>query len=352
MAIYYIIYVFIAFFSFLEAVSVKYRQRLFLLFILWVCLTLFAGLRYDNPDWEAYYDIYKEIVDGSGIGVADVGFNLLCKALSFFSTSPIIMFLVVAGSATAFNLESFKKYSPYFLICVLYYFVHLYVLKEMIQIRAGLASAICLYSIRYLADQRYKRFFLTWLFAVSIHMSAVVWIGVWIFSKRQIAVKALKWLLLLCLCIGLVYPLGQLVKLFAGGIDERLSAYIAYGDSGYAAELGILTNINALKSLAVATVLLFFSDKLKQVSKFFIFMLYAYIAGVCWMMLFNDFAIIGARISNILLCVEPVLISYLAMLLSKNSRLIFVAILVLLTLTMLTLNIGPDKITPYQFYFS
>ncbi len=82
---------------------------MFLLFILWVCLTLFAGLRYDNPDWEAYYDIYKEIVDGSGIGVADVGFNLLCKTLSFFSTSPIIMFLVVAGSATAFNLESFKK---------------------------------------------------------------------------------------------------------------------------------------------------------------------------------------------------------------------------------------------------
>lgn len=150
--------------------------------------------------------------------------------------------------------------------------------------------------------------------------------------------------------IGL--PLGQLVKLFAGGIDERLSAYIAYGDSGYAAELGILTNINVLKSLAVATVLLFFSNRLKQMSKYFIFMLYAYIIGVCWMMLFNDFAIIGARISNILLCVEPVLISYLVVLLSKKSRPVFVAILVLLTLTMLTLNIGPDKITPYQFYFA
>lgn len=87
-------------------------------------------------------------------------------------------------------------------------------------------------------------------------------------------------------------------------------------------------------------------------SKYFIFMLYAYIIGVCWMMLFNDFAIIGARISNILLCVEPVLISYLVVLLSKKSRPVFVAILVLLTLTMLTLNIGPDKITPYQFYFA
>lgn len=352
MAIYYIIYIFIAFFSFLEAISVKYKQRLFLLFILWACLTLFAGLRYDNPDWEAYYDIYKGIADDSGMGVADVGFNLLCKVLSFFSTSPIIMFLVVAGSATAFNLESFKKYSPYFLICVLYYFVHLYVLKEMIQIRAGLASAICLYSVRYLAEQRYKKFLWILLIAVSIHMSAVIWIGVWIFSKQKITVKALQWMLLACLCIGLAYPLGQLVKLFAGGIDERLSAYIAYGDSGYAAELGILTNINVLKSLAVATVLLFFSNRLKQMSKYFIFMLYAYIIGVCWMMLFNDFAIIGARISNILLCVEPVLISYLVVLLSKKSRPVFVVILVLLTLTMLTLNIGPDKITPYQFYFA
>ena len=301
----------------MEAISVKYKQRLFLLFILWACLTLFAGLRYDNPDWEAYYDIYKGIADDSGMGVADVGFNLLCKVLSFFSTSPIIMFLVVAGSATAFNLESFKKYSPYFLICVLYYFVHLYVLKEMIQIRAGLASAICLYSVRYLAEQRYKKFLWILLIAVSIHMSAVIWIGVWIFSKRKITVKALQWMLLACLCIGLAYPLGQLVK-----------------------------------SLAVATVLLFFSNRLKQMSKYFIFMLYAYIIGVCWMMLFNDFAIIGARISNILLCVEPVLISYLVVLLSKKSRPVFVAILVLLTLTMLTLNIGPDKITPYQFYFA
>lgn len=352
MAVYYILYFFLAAFSFLEALSVKRRQRLFVLIALWLCLTLFAGLRCDNADWEAYYEGYVDIAKGGSTGFADLGFNLLCRILSLFSIPPIGMFLFVAGAATALNLNSFKRYSPYFLIAVLYYFVHMYVLKEMIQIRAGLASALCLYSIRFLAERKSKPFWGIWLLALSIHMSAVVWLLVWIVSERQFTVKALKRILSLCLLIGMFYPFGRLLKMFAGGIDERLSAYIAYEDAEFAAEMGIFTNMNTLKSLAVAVVLLFFYDRLKTVSRYFAPLCSAYIAGVCWLMLFNDFAIIGARMSSILLCVEPVLISFLVTLLSKNSRWIFVVILVLLTLAMLTMNMAPDKVTPYQFYFS
>ena len=348
---YYAIFTFLAFLSLAESQSVKRKQRSLLLSGVWLLLTLFAGLRYNNADWNSYFDFYKNIANGSGEGSADIGFNLICLFLSIFSNSPILMFVVVAGTSVALNLNSFKKYSPFFLICVLYYFVHLYVLKEMIQIRGGLASAICLYSIRFLFNRKYKSFWLFWLLALSIHFSVIVWALVGLVYKYQPSLKTLKWTLFICFAVGLICPLGQFIKLLAVGVDARLGAYIAYGDSEYAAALGIFTKINAIKSLIVGIILLYFHDKMKNISPYFSPLLYAYILGVCWLMLFNDFAIIGGRMSGVLLCVEPVLVSYLTILLSKRTKWFFVSILIVVTYTMLSLNVSPDKISPYQFYF-
>ncbi|MFK1716348.1 hypothetical protein ACIXBV_06455 [Bacteroides fragilis] len=60
------------------------------------------------------------MANGSGEGSADIGFNLICLFLSIFSNSPILMFVVVAGTSVALNLNSFKKYSPFFFnLCAL-----------------------------------------------------------------------------------------------------------------------------------------------------------------------------------------------------------------------------------------
>ena len=352
MVIYYVIFSFLAISAVGESLTVKRSQRLLTLGLIWLTLSLFAGLRYDNPDWENYTIMYDQIATGNGFGSLDIGFNLLCKLLSTISTSPVLMFLTVAVLSTGFNLESFKKYSPYFLICVLYYFVHLYVLKDMIQIRAGLASGICLFSIRFLEQKRYRKFLFVWLIAITMHMSAVVWGLVLALHLLKWSRKTLAFALTLCLLIGLVYPLGQVIKIIAGGIDERLDAYISYGDGGYAAELGVFTNMATIKSLLVAGSLLIFYKRLEQINGYFRTLSYAYMAGVCWLLLFNDFAIIGARMSNILFSVEPVLISYLVFLFSKRSRWIVALLLIAITFLMFTLNIDPDKVVPYQFYFS
>lgn len=349
---YYIIFSLLSCCSLSESLCIKRKQRLYLLFVIWLLLTLFAGLRYNNADWGSYYDFYKEIVNGTGEGSADIGFNLICRFLSIFSSNPILMFIVVAGISVALNLNSFKKYSPFFLICVLYYFVHLYVLKEMIQIRGGLASAICLYSVRFLIKKKYKYFWLLWGIALSVHFSVIIWALVGVVYRYRPSKRTLQLVLFTCFIIGIAFPLGQFVKLLATGIDKRLGMYIAFGDSGYAATLGILTNINAIKSLIVAALLLHVHNRIENISSYFTPLLYAYVTGVCWLMLFNDFAIIGGRMSGILLCVEPVLVSFLIVLLSQRTRWAFVVLLIAITYTMLSLNMAPDKISSYQFYFS
>ena len=351
MILYYLIFAMTAILAYLECFNLKRVVRESFLCLLLFILTLFAGLRMGNPDYYVYDEIFKGIAHNQDFASADIGFNFLCWLLSFLSSNSLIMFLSVAGIAVALNLNSFQKYSPLFLVCVLYYFVHLYVLKEMIQIRAGLASAICVYSIRYLIDNKYKKGLLFIGMAMSIHLTSIVWLLVLFVQKYRLSVKALKRFFLISLFIGWVYPLGHLVKLFAGGIDERLSMYIAYGDGGYAATLGIFSNPAAIKSILILLLAFIFCERLK-VHKYFQVVLYAYVIGTCWLMLFNDFAIIGARMSNILLSVEPVLVSYLLLLFSKRCQWLVLTVIVFIAYIMLTLNMTPDKITPYQFYFS
>lgn len=352
MTIYFVIYFLIAGIASFDILCVRKYQRYIIMLFLWLLLTLFAGLRYNNADWGQYVIMFEEAISTYEFTSVDIGFDIISKILGIFTDSPLSLFLFYAATATALNLESFKKYSPYFLICILFYFVHHYVLKEMIQIRAGLASAICLYSIRYLSDNKYKKFFIIWIAAVLVHLSAIIWGITWFCHRYKMTFKTINYIVILSLIIGIVYPFGNLIKLFANGIDERLSAYIAYGDEGYAGSLGIFTNINTLKTMFVFFLISLYHKRLESNSKYFIPIYYAYAAGLSWLMIFNDFAIIGARMSSILFSVEPIIISYIYSLMSHKSRPIFYVLLILVTLTMLYVNMGPNKISEYNFYFS
>lgn len=352
MTIYFVIYFLIAGIASFDILCVRKYQRYIIMIFLWLFLTLFAGLRYNNADWGQYVLMFEEAISTPEFTSVDIGFDFISKFLGLFTNSPLSLFLFYAATATALNLESFKKYSPYFLICILFYFVHHYVLKEMIQIRAGLASAICLYSIRFLSENKYKKFFFVWIIAVTIHLSAVIWGITWFCHRYKMTFKWVNYLVIFSLIIGIVCPFGNLIKLFANGIDERLTAYIAYGDEGYAGTLGIFTNINTLKSMFVFLIISLYYKKLESSSKYFVPIYYAYAAGLSWLMIFNDFAIIGARMSSILFSVEPIVISYIYSLMSYKSRPVFYVILIGITLAMLLVNMGPNKITEYNFYFS
>ncbi|WP_455962980.1 EpsG family protein [Bacteroides bouchesdurhonensis] len=352
---YYFIFVILAFFSFTDVLVVKRSQRLWILLGIWFLLTSFAGLRYNDPDWMGYATFYEQIATGNGEGSADVGFNLLCYFLSLFTSHPLILFVVVASLSVGLNLNSFLKYSPFFLICTLFYFVHLFVLKEMIQIRAGLASAICLLSIRYLIENQYKKFILIWLLAISVHLTAVIFFLVFIMHCLKPSRKMLIYLLVICILIGVFYPFGQIIKSVVGlnGIEMgRLNDYIAYGDEKYGGKLGVFSNINTIKYLLISVILLFYNSKLSVLNKYYYILLCSYITGTCWLLLFNDFSIVGARLSNILTSVEPILISYLCFLFVPNSRWFCCLCIIVLAFVILQFNMGPDRVEPYQFYFS
>lgn len=327
----------------------KYRQIIAIFFIL--MLGFFAGFRGDDPDYYNYTQAFIDVRRGYD-SISDVGFNVINRFLNYISNDAIIMFLFVALLSTSLNIKAFYKYTPYISVCILLYFVHNFALKEMIQIRAGLACAICLYSIALLYKEQYKRTIMLWAFAMTIHMSSIIWVMVYLLYYFKPSKKVITFAIIISLIVGSIYPFGQIIKSFTniGDISERVDAYVAYGDSGFAASIGIWTNVNTIKSLIICLGLLIFYDRFSRAFKYFQPLFLAYTVGLCWLLCFNDFAIIGARMSNMAMCSEPILLTYPYILFSKNSKISYTIALIILAIAIFMFNIGPNKITPYESY--
>lgn len=347
-------YIFIALFAILNLIDswgIKQCQKITLVSIISFCLILFAGLRLDNADYDSYSEAYIAISQGKYI-LSDVGFNFILYLMNLVSHKPVIMFLGIACISVSLNLNSFKKYSPYIFTTILLYFVHNFALKEMIQIRVGLACSLCLFSLRYLIKQNNKKLLWTWLLALSIHSTVIIW-GLFLSVYKLIDKRNIIFILLISIIIGYVFPLGNVIKSITNlnSYSDRLAEYVMYGNSGYASHLGVFTNINTVKSLIICVGFLLWYDRFNNKFIYFKPMFMSYCVGLCWLICFNDFSIIGARMSNILMSTEPILLTLPFSFFKRNSRIFYAFTIILFSILVFHYNIGESKIIPYNFYF-
>lgn len=319
-----------------------------MLFITSVILIIFAGLRYGDQDYYPYQLIFEESQHWNLYASVDVGYSLLNSVLSLIWSDPLIVFITVATIAVSLNIKSYDDYSKYVFIAILFYFVHNYALREMIQIRAGLACAIGLYNVRNLTKGRYGKFWLLQFVAMTIHLGSVMFLLAWVLKQFNFSRKLWCYLLLVCFAIGMVYPLGSILKsLPEVAMLERVQTYSQWDE--YAESIGVLTNLATLKQLFVSVLMLVFYDLFKANIKYFDSLALMYFASTCWLMVWNDFAIVGARLATFLSVGEPIIMGSLMVLVTPNSRKIVLILLVLMAALFLLTNMN-GKILPYIFY--
>lgn len=346
MTIYNIILSYLSLCCFLDIIKINKEFKLYIFIITVFFLILFAGLRGSDPDWNEYASRFKGLVTNNGLQFADAGFNMFCKIISFINHNPITLFLSVALISISLNTITIARLTPFIFSALILYFCHNYCLKEMIQIRVGMASALCLFSLYYYYKHNLKVVILLLLIAASIHITSCIFGLVYIINHINNK-KIFLYCVIISLIIGTLYPLGSVLKSMIG-FGGRLDAYIAYGDSGYGQSLGIWSNLNAVKCLIIFCGLYYYYDELSKKNKYFYLLFRSYVFGLCWLICFNDFAIIGARMSNILLSTEPILLTYPYTLFKKGSRFIYSLAIIFLSFIIFSSNIAPDKITPYH----
>lgn len=330
--------------SFCDSVPIKLGQKKVLFCLVFLALALFAGLRINLPDYDAYSLFFKLLnnktvvnnEDDLAIVADDKGYILINKLIGLFTNNPIVLFLVMAFLGVGINLSCYKKYTPYFFTAILFYYVHTYIGRELMQIRAGVACALCLYSIRYIVSNKIFYFIGIILLASTLHLAALTFLFSYFLCHLNWGIKSLSYFIFISLVIGIFMPLGRFLKSlpYMEGL-ERIQNYSDW--EGFNQTLGVFSNPTVLKQLIITAVCLKFYDRLHQTVYAFHVLLVIYVFALCWLVVWNDFGIVAARIATFFSIGEVLLVASFYHIFS--SKKMYTLVVGLASFMFLTLNL-------------
>ena len=348
-------------FATISAFSISEMARFFrplrqvLGFITALALVLFVGLRYESVDYAGYQVIWDRVSFQSfGLpffsapGGTTGNEFLFASILSAYKAIglPFEVFLFsVALASLAIKFHFFRRYSPYFLICVVLY-LSIGFFKDLGQIRNALAAAILLFSIEPILRRQPVRFLLVVLAAFGVQAFALVALPLyWLYPILRNRVFLTVCLVLAFTISTLGGTMGIIFYLLDFLPSRMFSKILGY----YYSEGNIALYYHPLNLTFFLFALLFvwFSPALtRHLHAAPVLVLFHVYSTVIYFLSF-DFSPIAGRIFELLSFNSVIILStQFALLLPKDLRLLYFLSLILYSA--LLFSSGVSGAAPYQ----
>lgn len=173
-------------------------------------MILIAGLRDGNTvgDYKNYLEMYK---NPESYLTLESSFKLICNFTKTIWPSPYFMFLIYAGIGVTCKILAIKRLTSLLFLSLVIYISNVFLLYDMIQMRAGVAAGIFLLAIPSLADRKLTCYITLILLASYFHYSALALLSLCLINNRELKTKSkyFWWSII---------PLGFLVNILLGDI--------------------------------------------------------------------------------------------------------------------------------------
>ncbi|WP_454732102.1 MULTISPECIES: EpsG family protein [Cupriavidus] len=286
---------------------IKPRKELFIFLAL--LLVLFAGLRSSGVDldYEGYQNWFDEVfslgeyvADPVALFQRDPSYQLISSVFKSIGLPFVTLVLAMACVTVVLKMRMIWRLSPAPLFSVFFYFSYLYLLQEMTQIRAGLAAAIFLYAIPWLAQRRHVVYVGLILLAASFHYSALILL---IFLPlKETSGNGRGYLIVLIGSVVLAL-LGWTIdsaflKIAELGVDSRLSFYAAASVDS----LGTTNLFNSISipNLFLSLMLLLNFEKVRDAAPYASFMVRIHAISVIMFFLLSGYPVMAFRLSEMI----------------------------------------------------
>lgn len=203
--IYVIAFILVIFEQFIERKYIEIILYFFCTFII-----IFTAFREPVSDTGMYIRVFNQMPDiwdliNGKTSVLEslpleLGYLYLNSIVQYIVNAPQLLFFIVASISIFAYYSIFRKYSPYIALSFFIYLSLLYVFREVVQIRNGVACALVLYSIRFIHEQKIKKYIMTILIASSFHLTALVGFSFYFINKVLWTRKKI----FLVLCFGII----------------------------------------------------------------------------------------------------------------------------------------------------
>lgn len=305
--------------------DVRIKQVLSCLFFLSaIVLIIFGGIRGPGSgldDWQYlgfFSDFSSQLQVNSYATITDVYryekvFMLLAWFFSFFTKESYYFLFFICFIAVSTNAVLYKKYSPLILCSLCLYSAHLFINKDMNQIRFGLCSAFAIAFICLLSQRKIVLAIVFFVLSSQSHSTGYALLLLLPFC----VVKERKYYpLLMVLC---AIPLGMIggKKLFLdslGIVPVLGDRAMGYNGTNFDVATPVLSLANFKNIFFIGFFTFFyFKNGIKKYDYLTYLLLVAYAIGAAVRITFADFSIIGGRVGNLYLHAEPLLVAFLMM---------------------------------------
>ena len=253
-----------------------------------------------RPSKMADYSSYVRIVQEFDTARYEPA-TILINYIVHLSTIPVFLFfLIYAFFGIGLKLYAIKSISPLFFGGVIVYLSNFYVLHDLIQIRAAVASGCILIMIKHSVEREAKKFVIYYMLAVLFHYSALIGGIIWFLNSNNTRRWWYMFALFACYYIGRhLQNVAQSVIPFLAVIFSDNSAALQVGEDD--------TFLMQIKQICICAAFWLFSNRLKE-NPVSIISLKLYTIGICFGWLFSEFSTLAMRTADMLIISEIILI--------------------------------------------
>jgi hypothetical protein len=262
-------------------------------------------------DGDFDYSGYVEMFNRQDTFAIEPSFVLISYVIhQFLGGNPIYLFIFYAFFGVSLKLVAIKQLTELWFLSLVVYLSNFFILHEMTQIRAGIASAILLLCIKPIYERDLKRFFILTTVACCFHYSAVIIIPLWFLNLEP----RKRWLLLSVPISYVIYFIGInfIMVVPIPGIEEKIIMYQTLRELESTDE--IATNVFSfvfLAKVAIFYFLLFKYDLIHSYNKYFPILMKIYSFSLVSYLIFTSIPAFSSRVNELYGIVDIILIPFL-----------------------------------------
>lgn len=313
----------------LELIKLKKIYIKFIFICIGIFLIMKITYRTSGIDYENYVDMFNS-VKLSGLDYLKSRIEPLFVLLLYFSKNKEVAFGIIGCITIFFKLNSIYKYSIFPFVSLIFYYYSFYYIDDLGRIRIGIATAILIYSIRFLKE---KKFFIFLIIAILFHKSSILYLIPHYFVSKKINKEKLIKILITSLFLSLFD--WSYFFILLKNIDFFSSTVVLYIDS--IQRIGFTPYI--LSKLFFMLLFIINFNKLKYY-KYFNELFIIYFIGNIFYFTFNSIKILATRGSEVFICIEFLILPYLL----KTSKNVQIKFIIFIILVLYYLYTGKDFI--------
>lgn len=245
--------------------------------------------------------------------VKEPTFVALVALIRSFSYDVHWLFACYAILGVSLKWIAFRRLAPMFFLPIAIYMGNYFILHELTQIRAGVASAFFLLALPYIAQGRRWAAFALIAAAVMFHFSALVYFSALALTDKPLT---MRWRIALASIPPIGYALyvlniDILTIVYIPFLTDKIEFYQRMRDKGIAGEAINVFNAVFLVKILIYFYLLYFYNTLVRYAHYISLLLKVMALSIIFMLFFAGLPVVAFRVSELFGIVDIILYSYL-----------------------------------------